>query len=657
LSSRPLRGAAVVALIVAAAVSGWLTFGRSWRRQPSARVAGVRTSRIREKRRAPAIASFPAARALGLPPVPAGPVPGYLLIADRNNNRLLVVSPDKRVVWRFPRPGDIRPGESFRDPDDAFFTPGYRAISINEEFNQQVAEISLRTRRIVWSYGRAGVAGSGPEELSNPDDAYALPSGQVMVADIQNCRVIRLNHRGRVVGEIGRAGRCVHDPPRTLLAPNGATPLSDGGVLVTEIGGYIDRIDARGRLLWSIRSPTSYPSDAQLLPNGNVLVAGFNTPGRVDILRPDGRVVWTYAPSSGPGALDRPSLAVRWPNGLIAVTDDWHHRVIVLDPQTKRIVWEYGHNGLASAASGYLSKPDGLDLLPAPSLRTAQRPQPSRTSTRLTVRLVGKLPAATSRAAAVALPDGRVLVAGGLIGGSSSDQILLGPPERLRLAGRLPAATHDAAAAPLRDRIGVFGGGEAVSTNAVSSVDPQTGAARAAGRLDEPLSDLAALSTGGRTYLVGGYTGARFASAVLRLGPRTTTTTVARLPTGLRYAGVTALDGTIYIAGGVTTAGPSSAIYAVDPVAGTVRRFGTLPQSVSHAPLLALRGALYLVGGVGRSGAPLRQVLRIDPRSGTATAAALLPVAMHDASAVTLPRRGIVIGGGTDAVYELLLHG
>ena len=289
-------------------------------------------------------------------------MPGYLLIADRNNNRLIIVSPGKHIVWRFPRPGDLRPGQSFRDPDDAFFAPGYRSVSTNEEFGQQIAEVALRPHRIVWSYGRAAVAGSAPGEFSNPDDAYPLRNGDVMVADIRNCRVIRLDRRGRIVGEIGSAGRCAHDPPRALLAPNGDTPLPDGGVLVTEIGGYVDRLNANGRLVYSIRTPTRYPSDAQLLPNGDVLVADFDTPGRVDELTPRGRVVWTYGPSSGPGSLDRPSLAVRWPNGMIAVTDDWHHRI---DPRTKRIVWQYGHLGVPSAADGYLPKPDGLDLLPA----------------------------------------------------------------------------------------------------------------------------------------------------------------------------------------------------------------------------------------------------------------------------------------------------
>jgi hypothetical protein len=51
---------------------------------------------------------------------------------------------------------------------------------------------------------------------------------------------------------------------------------------------------------------------------------------------------------------------------MIAANDDYNDRVIVIDPRTKRIVWQYGHTGIASAAAGYLSKPDGIDLLPAP---------------------------------------------------------------------------------------------------------------------------------------------------------------------------------------------------------------------------------------------------------------------------------------------------
>ena len=384
-------------------------------------------------------ARTPAERLLGLPAVRPGPVPGYLLIADRNNDRLLIVSPQKRVVWRFPRPGDVRSGQSFHDPDDAFFTPGYRAISINEEFNETASIVDVRAHRIVWSYGHPGVAGSSAGYLSNPDDAYLLRSGLLMVADIRNCRVLFIDHAKRVVREIGHAGSCSHAPPAGLSSPNGATPLADGGVLVTEIGGWVDRIDASGHLRYSVRTPTTYPSDAQLLPNGNILVAGFNTPGRVDELTPAGTVVWTYGPASGAGSLDRPSLAVRWPNGMIAVTDDWHHRVVVIDPRTKRIVWSYGHFDVPGTSNGYLNKPDGLDLLPGvgrrlvsatPRARRAVRPRAT-----LRIAVSGELPAALSRASAVALPDGRIVVAGGIVGGTSTSQVLIGPPGRFSLFG------------------------------------------------------------------------------------------------------------------------------------------------------------------------------------------------------------------------------
>jgi len=90
----------------------------------------------------------------------------------------------------------------------------------------------------------------------------------------------------------------------------------------------------------------------------------LNTSGRIDILAPSGRILWTYGPATGPGALDRPSLAAQLPNGNIAATDDWHYRVVVIDQASKRIVWQYGHDGSPGSAPAYLRKPDGLDLLP-----------------------------------------------------------------------------------------------------------------------------------------------------------------------------------------------------------------------------------------------------------------------------------------------------
>jgi len=572
-----------------------------------------------------------ARRALGLPAVHSRVVPGYVLIADRNNNRALIVSPTKRIVWQ---------ATGLRGPDDAFFTPGYRSVITNEEFNDTLTEVTLRGRRHSWHYGHAGVAGSSPGYLNTPDDAYRLANGLTVVADIRNCRIVYLRVSGAVARVLG--GSCVHDPPRGFASPNGDTPLPDGGLLVTEIGGWIDRLDASGRLLWSVRSPVSYPSDAQLLPDGRVLVSSFTVPGRIVIMDRFGHVSWSFGASRGPNRLDKPSLAVRWPNGLIAANDDYNHRVIVVDPRTKRIVWQYGHTGIPGSGKGFLDKPDGLDLLPA-----AVGPPPRRRASFLRVRRVGSLPQRVSRLAAVALPDGRILALGGLVAGSSSDEILAGPPSQLRLVGSLPAATHDAAAALAGSVSYLFGGGQAVSTDSIVRIDPGTGRASPAGTLGEPLSDLGAANLDGTVYLVGGYTGSRFATAVLRFRPGRSPTVVTRLPSGLRYAGVAARGGKIYVAGGLTTAGNSRAVFAVDPVRRSVSRVATLPAPLAHVALAPLGSRLLLVGGGSRS------VLSIDPSAGTVRVVARLPQALADPAAVAQQGNVFVLGGGTDAVYEL----
>ena len=253
---------------------------------------------------------------------------------------------------------------------------------------------------------------------------------------------------------------------------------------------------------------------------------------------------------------------------------------------------------------------------------------------------IGSLPQAFSKASAVALPGGRLMVLGGYTGSASLDTILAGPPSRLRVVGHLPQPTHDAAAALVGGSVYLFGGGESVSIPSVVRVDPRTGSAVEAPELGEPLSDLGAVAIGGRAYLVGGYTGTQFATAILRYRAQT----VARLPTGTRYAGVAALGRTIYVAGGLTTAGPTRAVYAVS-LGGSVRRLITLPSPEDHAALAALSGTLYLVGG--------RRVLAIDPRSRKVSVAARLPASLSDPTATTIGSEIVVTGGGTNTVWAL----
>jgi len=301
-------------------------------------------------------------------PATGGRFPGGLLIADRGNGRLLVVTSTGRPLWRFPTTGSLPPGQAFA-ADDAFLAPDGKTIVANDESHNMIDRIDIVTRRVVWQYGHYGRPGRGPGYLNGPDDAYPLANGDIVVADIKNCRVIEINAAKRIVHQWGRTGVCVDSAPYSYGSPNGDTPLPDGGLLITEIhGSRVVRLSATGKVIFDIHVPVAYPSDAHLDAQGNVIVADYSTIGAVVAVTPHGRLLWRYAPRSGPGRLDHPSLAVPMPDGTIVVNDDFRARVIVIDPKTMRIVWQYGRTDVPGRGPGRLFIPDGVDALPVGTL-------------------------------------------------------------------------------------------------------------------------------------------------------------------------------------------------------------------------------------------------------------------------------------------------
>jgi DNA-binding beta-propeller fold protein YncE len=297
-------------------------------------------------------------------------LPGPVLIADRNNNRLIEVSPNGRLLWEFPRRGDLSPGQTFRVPDDAFFSADGRQVIATQEDDYVISVIDVAHHRMIYRYGHPGVPGSSPGYLHNPDDALLTHSGQIVTADIKNCRLLVLKPPGhQIVRQLGETGLCLHEPPTGYASPNGWFPMHNGNSVVTEIGGdWIDILNSRGHLLSSTNPPgISYPSDTNEVRPGVLLTAAYTNPGAIETFTPRGRLLWRYAPS-GARALNQPSLALPLPNGEILANDDYNHRVIVIDPRTNRIVWQYGHTHIPGRGPGYLDKPDGVDLAPPYSL-------------------------------------------------------------------------------------------------------------------------------------------------------------------------------------------------------------------------------------------------------------------------------------------------
>ncbi|MCL4384250.1 PQQ-binding-like beta-propeller repeat protein [Patescibacteria group bacterium] len=255
-----------------------------------------------------------------------------LLIADRGHNRLIEVAPDKRIIWEYdfhlPRPG--------LGPDDAFFANQGQTVIANLEEYHQIVLIDYTSKKILWSYGHPGLAGSAPGFLNTPDDAYLLPNGHIIVADIKNNRVI----------EIDQQSHLVHADTH-LLSPNGDTPLANGHLLISEIHRRdLVELNAQWQEVFRLSLPVNYPSDPQLTLSGNYLVSDYSNPGKIVEVDRQGSLIWEY--TSG---LNHPSIALELPDGHIVATDDLNNRVIIIDKKTNKIIWQYTGVNL----------PDGVD--------------------------------------------------------------------------------------------------------------------------------------------------------------------------------------------------------------------------------------------------------------------------------------------------------
>ncbi len=299
-------------------------------------------------------------------PVPSWgkPLPYPIVIADRRNNRLIEVTPDKRIVWEFPSPNL----KIYRGNEDVNFSADGRLLAVSEEDNYDVHIVDYEQRAITWSYGVPDTRGSKPGLLNYPDDAHLLADGKFLTADIRNCRILIIDPKdSSIATQWGQPGQCRHNPPHQLAHPNGATPMDNGDILVSEITeAWISRVTREGKLLWSVRAPKiRYPSDAFPTVDGKqVIVADFSKPGRVVIFDPaTGKPSWEYFHADGDMMLDHPSIARELPDtGDVLIVDDLHDRVIVVDRKTKEIIWQYGVTGVKGHAPGYLNYPDGFDL-------------------------------------------------------------------------------------------------------------------------------------------------------------------------------------------------------------------------------------------------------------------------------------------------------
>ena len=298
-------------------------------------------------------------------------LPGPLLIADGLGNRVLIIDPNGRNMWQFPRPGDLAAGQTFKSPETAWFSPDGKQVVVASEDTDMVYVIDIATHKIVYTYGTVGVPGSGDvNQLNAPDGTLMMPSGGLLVPDAANCRIITIPPGSHMFGpQLGQTGTCVHNPPQSFADPSGLFPMQNGHYLLTEGNGHwVSEISLSGKVSWTLQVPgvTAIYETSEVGPD-RYATADHVFPGQVLTFDHTGKVLWRYAPT-GAQALNKPSMVIKLPNGDFMVSDKANNRLIVVDPRTNAVVWQYGHTNVPGSTPGFLNNPNTMDLYPPNSL-------------------------------------------------------------------------------------------------------------------------------------------------------------------------------------------------------------------------------------------------------------------------------------------------
>ena len=299
--------------------------------------------------------------------------PANILISDQYNNRVLEVNPDNhKVVWRFGNGSWVAGPKSVVGVNDAQRVGAITLVAgtgvpagaepncPNGCADNRVMLVGEH-HEILWQYGQAGVTGSGPNQLNTPVQNTWLPSGDILITDQGNMRVIEVSMSKNIVWQYGQTG-VSGDGPDQLNNPNSAELLSNGDILIAdENNNRVIEVDRNHRIVWSYGSPSgkqlSGAAFASRLPNGNTLITDSNN-NRILEVTPAKQVVFTYYTNTRPGSVANPlpTRAVRLANGNTLISDQFNDQVIEIDPNGN-IVFSQGQIGVVGTGFNELNAP------------------------------------------------------------------------------------------------------------------------------------------------------------------------------------------------------------------------------------------------------------------------------------------------------------
>ena len=214
----------------------------------------------------------------------------HYVVTDVDGRKIIdVVLPGTDPAWIFE--GDIGSPRYLKEPVDTYvYKVGNEPFFlITDPGGQRVIKVDRYRNSILWQYGD-GTEGDGFNQLYNPTDAIALPhSGQVLICDKSNKRIILVNEADTTIAWQWGAD--------TLKRPVDIDyDFNTGEILITDQGNnqIIKIVAGTDSIIWAYDDSLDSPSDADLLSNGNVLICDKNNNRLIEVDM-NKQIVWQLA--------------------------------------------------------------------------------------------------------------------------------------------------------------------------------------------------------------------------------------------------------------------------------------------------------------------------------------------------------------------------
>ncbi|XP_054846803.1 E3 ubiquitin-protein ligase TRIM71 [Eublepharis macularius] len=250
---------------------------------------------------------------------------GYIIVADRSNNRIQVFKPCGAFHHKFGTLGS-RPGQFDRPAGVA--CDSSRRIVVADKDNHRI-QIFTFDGQFILKFGEKGTKNG---QFNYPWDVAVNSEGKILVSDTRNHRIQLFGPDGVFLNKYGFEGALW----KHFDSPRGVTFNHEGHLVVTDFNNHrllVIHPDCQSaRFLGSEGTSNGQflrPQGVAVDQEGRIIVADSRN-HRVQIFEPNGSFLCKFGTQgSGFGQMDRPSGIAVTPDGMVVVVDFGNNRILI----------------------------------------------------------------------------------------------------------------------------------------------------------------------------------------------------------------------------------------------------------------------------------------------------------------------------------------